>query len=640
MTVPAESVDWVAANQRYLGAALEVVCQHLTGGGVAPAVRRRDEVRRAMPHPPALEALAQAFGLSAFERDTLLLCAGVELDTAVAQACAAAQGSPRAYATFSLALAKLSGAHWSAVSPAAALRRWHLVELTRPETPTTSPLHIDERVLHALTGIGYLDPRIVPLVEPLAAHRPLPPSLQEAADHLAAHWATGERGVQLHGRPRSDLRAVAATAGGVLGLHPVCLYAADLPTAGTERDLLARLCERETALDRRAWLLDVDDSPDAARLALDVARRISAPVVVISRDPLPDTLTRLASIAVPAPRLADVRATWRDALGPSAERLDGWLDRVAGQFDLELTAIDAALGEARPALDGDDAGPRLWEACRRQARPVLDELTQRIQPRASWDDLVLPANQSLVLRQIALHVQHRLTVLEEWGFAARTGRGSGVAALFAGPSGTGKTLAAEVLAGVLALDLYRVDLSQVVSKYIGETEKNLRRIFDAAEAGGVVLLFDEADALFGKRSEVKDSHDRYANIEVSYLLQRMETYRGLAILTTNLKSALDPAFLRRLRFVVQFPFSDAAGRTEIWRRVFPPQAPTDGLDPVKLARLAVAGGTIRNIALSAAFLAAEAGEPVRMTHVLQAARTEYVKLEKPLTDTEVAGWTR
>jgi SpoVK/Ycf46/Vps4 family AAA+-type ATPase len=190
------------------------------------------------------------------------------------------------------------------------------------------------------------------------------------------------------------------------------------------------------------------------------------------------------------------------------------------------------------------------------------------------------------------------------------------------------------------LDLYRIDLSQVVSKYIGETEKNLRRIFDAAEAGGVVLLFDEADALFGKRSEVKDSHDRYANIEVSYLLQRMETYRGLAILTTNQKSALDSAFLRRLRFVVQFPFPDAAGRAEIWRRVFPAETPTESLDPVRLARLTVAGGTIRNIALSAAFLAAEAKEPVRMSHLLRAARGEYVKLEKPLTDTEVAGWTR
>jgi SpoVK/Ycf46/Vps4 family AAA+-type ATPase len=215
-----------------------------------------------------------------------------------------------------------------------------------------------------------------------------------------------------------------------------------------------------------------------------------------------------------------------------------------------------------------------------------------------------------------------------------------VAGLFWGVSGTGKTLAAEVLARELHLDLYRVDLSQVVSKYIGETEKNLRRIFDAAEAGGAILLFDEADALFGRRSEVKDSHDRYANIEVSYLLQRMETYRSLAILTTNLKDALDQAFLRRLRFVVQFSFPDAAARADIWRRIFPPQVPTSGLAVDRLARLAVAGGTIRNIALSAAFLAAEDGTPVGMEHLLAATRTEYLKLGKALTDAEVAGWTR
>jgi SpoVK/Ycf46/Vps4 family AAA+-type ATPase len=211
--------------------------------------------------------------------------------------------------------------------------------------------------------------------------------------------------------------------------------------------------------------------------------------------------------------------------------------------------------------------------------------------------------------------------------------------LFAGPSGTGKTFAAEVVAAELDLDLYRVDLSQVVSKYIGETEKNLQRIFDAAEAGGSVLLFDEADALFGKRSEVRDSHDRYANIEVSYLLQRMESYRGLAVLTTNLREALDPAFVRRLRFIVTFPFPDAAGRTEMWRRVYPPGLPTEGLAVERLARPAVAGGTIRNIALAAAFLAAEEGTPVRMSHMLAALRTEYAKVDKPLTDTEVAGWT-
>ena len=235
-------------------------------------------------------------------------------------------------------------------------------------------------------------------------------------------------------------------------------------------------------------------------------------------------------------------------------------------------------------------------------------------------------------------MRRRATVYEDWGFAAQSARGLGISALFSGPSGTGKTMAAEVLARELRLDLYRVDLSATVSKYIGETEKNLRRIFDAAEEGGVILLFDEADALFGKRSEVKDSHDRYANIEVGYLLQRMEAYRGLAILTTNLKGSLDSAFLRRIRFVVQFPFPDVIQRTEIWRRVFPARTPASGLDERQLARLNVGGGNIRNIALGAAFLAAEADEPVRMPHLLRAAQVEYAKLEKPLTEAEAGEW--
>jgi SpoVK/Ycf46/Vps4 family AAA+-type ATPase len=199
-------------------------------------------------------------------------------------------------------------------------------------------------------------------------------------------------------------------------------------------------------------------------------------------------------------------------------------------------------------------------------------------------------------------------------------------------------MAAEVMANELHLDLYRIALSSVVSKYIGETEKNLRRVFDAAEDSGAVLLFDEADALFGKRSEVRDSHDRYANIEVSYLLQRMEAYRGLAILTTNMKAALDTAFQRRLRFVVQFPFPDQEHREAIWRNIFPAATPVRNLDYGRLARLHVAGGNIRNIALNAAFLAAEAGESVGMSHLLQAAHSEAGKRERPLSDAETRGW--
>jgi hypothetical protein len=338
------------------------------------------------------------------------------------------------------------------------------------------------------------------------------------------------------------------------------------------------------------------------------------------------------------PTIAERRELWRRALGDRAGGLGEGLDQLAEQFTLDGASVravaDLSAGPARGAEDG--LFGRLWDGARAQARRRLDDLAERVETRVGWDDLVLPPDRLAQLADIAVHVRRAHQVHGRWGWADRGGRGLGVTALFAGASGTGKTMAAEVLSNDLRLDLYRIDLSQVVSKYIGETEKNLRRIFEAAEQSGAVLLFDEADALFGKRSDVKDSHDRYANVEVSYLLQRMEAYRGLAILTTNLKSSLDPAFMRRLRFVVDFPFPDLGMRAEIWRRIFPPGTPVTG-DPARMARLPVAGGTIRTIAVNAAFLAAEAGDPVGVGHLAAAARREYAKLDKPITQAEFGG---
>jgi SpoVK/Ycf46/Vps4 family AAA+-type ATPase len=231
-------------------------------------------------------------------------------------------------------------------------------------------------------------------------------------------------------------------------------------------------------------------------------------------------------------------------------------------------------------------------------------------------------------------VAHRAAVYDTFGFRDRMNRGLGISVLFAGESGTGKTMAAEVLADALGLMLYRIDLSAVVSKYIGETEKNLRKLFDAAEGGGAILFFDEADALFGKRSEVKDSHDRYANIEINYLLQRMEAFGGLAVLATNLKSAMDTAFLRRLRFVVNFPFPGASERAAIWSGIFPADTPLGDLDYGRLARLHLTGGSIQNIAVNAAFAAAQAGGHVTMSVLLAAARTEFRKLDKPINEAD------
>ena len=264
----------------------------------------------------------------------------------------------------------------------------------------------------------------------------------------------------------------------------------------------------------------------------------------------------------------------------------------------------------------------------------LDALTERIRPMATWTDLVLAADPIAQLHQIAEHMTKQHTVNETWGFGQKSSRGLGLAALFVGESGTGKTMAAEAIANHLALSLYRVDLSAVVNKYIGETENAIRRVFEAAEGSNTILYFDEADVLFGKRSEVKDSHDRYANFEINYWLHCIDMYRGLAILETNKNCSLEPALMRRLRFVVKFPSPDLAQRKQIWHQVFPPQTPTAGLDFDRLANLDLTGGAIFRVALNAAYLAAQQESSVTMSLLLAAARSEYRKLDKPVNEAD------
>jgi len=661
--------DWHTANQRYLMAALDEVRQALErqaarrqGDCPASLAPGRDEVEEAteqlaeaMRAPPALEALCRLFDLSPFERRVLLLCAGVALDGSLPSLCAAAQGDPRRpYPTFGLALTVLPGAHWDAMSPAGALRSWRLIELESDgpasQAVTERRLVIDERVLHYLTGVAHLDERLMGFVTPVRIPRELLPSHQALAERLAATWTRAAEKrplpvVQLCGDQEASQRAIAAAAAAMVGLNVYVMPTSGLPSDPRELQALMRLWEREAALSGNALLVECDeiDAGEGNREAA-LARLLESAdtaLMVVSRERR--TIRHRASIAleVERPTTAEQKMLWEKELGTAANSLDGELESLVAQFSLSGPMIQAvcagALGRAEEDEPGD-LGRALWDVARVQARPRLDSLAQRIRPVATWNDLVLPEMQKGMLREIGMHVRQRLTVYETWGFAAKSSRGLGISALFAGASGTGKTMAAEVLAKELQLDLYMIDLSQVVSKYIGETEKNLRRVFDAAEMGGAILLFDEADALFGKRSEVKDSHDRYANIEISYLLQRMEGYRGLAILTTNMKSALDTAFLRRIRFVVPFPFPNAAQRAQIWRGIFPSEVPTEGLDVEKLARLNVAGGSIRNIALHAAFLAADDGEAVRMDHLLRAARTEYGKLEKPLIEAEIRDW--
>jgi hypothetical protein len=640
-------MNWSEMNQRALRAELSRVRKvllrhtkeneaHEPATSVDPGNDVDEEIAQS-----ALSNLCAIFSLSPFERDILLLCAGMELDTAFATDCIAASGDPRkACPTFGLALSALADPHWSALLPAAPLRRWRLVDLCAADSITTTALRIDERILHYLTGLSYLDERLQGLFEPVTVSSKLPPSQQTIADRLVELWREPGIGtaVQLFGNNEAARRAIPAVACATLRVPLYAVRVSDIPVGPTERDALVRLWQRESLLTGCVLLIECDRA-DSGETTRQFVRQHSGTVVLAAAEPLLHTPRPLTKIEVSKPRLAEQNAMWRAELGPLSEQLNGQLRQVTSQFDLDATRIQAVGAELRLLSSEIEARTGLWEICRSQSRCTLPGLAQRIEVKAGWDDLVLPEIQRRVLREMALHVRHRYTVHEQWGFSETSARGLGISSLFSGSSGTGKTMAAEVLANELHLDLYRIDLSQVVSKYIGETEKNLAKVFEAAEGAGAILLFDEADALFGKRSEVKDSHDRYANIEISYLLQRMESYRGLAILTTNMKSALDPAFLRRTRFVVQFPFPDAFLRAEIWRRIFPKETPTDRLNFVRLAQLNIPGGTIRNIALRAAFLAADVGEPVRMNHLLAAAHSEYAKIEKPLTEVETGGWS-
>lgn len=668
-----DAAAWHEANQRYLSFALAEIkerLKHLVADKEGDDRNETDEVgekteakmaiiRSSMQSPPSLDIVCRSFGLSGFERDLLLLCAGVELDSGFASLLAqVAGGIPHSYATFGLALAVLENAHWSALSPASPLRRWRLIEVDEGRTLTSSPIKIEERVLHYLAGVAHTDERLEGIVEPVDYDYEIFPSQRALAESIAASWqkrATDSQlpAIELYGGDALSRRGIALAAARILGMNLHSIDARSIPADPGQFISLLRIWERDCALSGAALLLECDSDPGDFALERQANRLVdlvACPLMISSERRRRDLRRAVISFRIERPSKDEQRALWTGCMGSAASLLDGELDAIISEFDLSSHAIRnawgelvakgdyAAAGSGEGQIDRKDLKRDIWNACRSQVRPNLETLAQRIEPVATWEDLVLPALQKQILQDISSHVKNRARVYGDWGFERKLSLGLGISVLFSGASGTGKTMAAEVLANELGLDLYRIDLSSVVSKYIGETEKNLKKVFDAAEAGGSILLFDEADALFGKRSEVKDSHDRYANIEVSYLLQRMEAYRGLAILTTNMKSSLDSAFLRRIRFSVHFPFPDAAQRAQIWMRIFPQQAPKSGLDMQKLARLNVAGGNIKNIALYSAFLAAEESVPIGMNHLLHAARVEYAKLEKPLTEAEIGRW--
>lgn len=618
--------DWITVNQRLLDDEFNRLAARVAGSEPPAAADRPDGAS-------TLDRIANAFGLSTFERGLLALCAGMELHCGLTEAVAGHGG----VVSWALAQHVLPDPHWSALSPGGALRRWHLVELTAGRL-AHAPLQASERVVHYLVGIDELDPLITGLASRLRPPNLMAESHAAQAAHIASCWPeppTPWQPVVLHGEDEHGRLDVAWAASTALGLQPFMIHSADLPAAADERAQLASIWTRDALLSGAALIIETDETTPARQLASWLSR-VDGPVLVSSRHPT--AIPGAAQHEVQRPEQAEQRDLWRTALGQldaTNRDLHPDADLLAATRRLSAREIhDCARLHAETGNTSD-----LGAVLRRQLRrPDLDGIVRVIRPAATWSELVLPEDRIEVLRALADQVRTRTVVHTEWGFAERNSRGLGTTALFAGEPGTGKTMAAEVIATELGLDLLHVDLSAVVSKYIGETEKNLRRIFDGAEQIGAILLFDEADALFGKRSEVRDSHDRYANIEISYLLQRMEAYRGLALLTTNARSSLDHAFVRRLGFVVQFPFPDRQLRRRIWANAFPERTPTADLDPQVLSSLAVSGGAIRNIALAAAFRAAAAGEPVDMTHIAWAARTELAKSDTTASPSDFAGW--
>ncbi|HVJ02799.1 MAG TPA: ATP-binding protein [Sphingomonas sp.] len=586
--------------------------------------------------PPALVSLANIFDLSTFEQNLLMLALAVEFDPRLSDRMPAG-GRP----TLALAMSILPDPAWGSLAPDAPLRDWRLVEIERGhgEPLTVSPLSVDERILNHVKGLDHIDASLVPLLKPLSAPTaPLPESQRETVAAVATALDPSKPAVAvLRGADRASIQDVAAAAAAEHGLPLFRLAADALPTDNAELDRLARLWHREWLLAPAALLVDAHDPGAGQSADSTVARaarfvgRSGGGMVIAARDGIDGPITPLVDRIVARPTGMEQLAVWQEALGDTPDAAAA-ARRMAGRFDIDRAGIAAAARAAQADRSARSLAERLDSAALARTRTGLARLAERIEIKAAFGDIVLPQTQEMQLRQIVAQLEHRLTVVEEWGFGARMNRGLGISALFAGESGTGKTMAAEVVAGALGLDLYRIDLSAVVSKYIGETEKNLARLFDAADLGGAVLLFDEADALFGKRSEVKDAHDRFANIEIDYLLQRIESYRGVAILTTNMKHALDPAFMRRLRFLVEFPYPGSAERRQIWERAFPPDVPREGIDLDRLSRLDLNGASIQSVVLNAAFLAAARNARVTTDLLIAASRSELQKLGRPVNE--------
>lgn len=579
-----------------------------------------------------LRHLARAFGLDALDVEILLVALAPDLDPRFERLFAYLHDDvSRRRASTGLALELCANAPLAATerrrfgedSPLVAGSLLIVEELDRPFL--TRSLRVPDRVAAHLLGDDSPDPVIAGLIgEAVRASLP-------GAEILARGLRCGARLAYVREGVAAAGTSLAASAVAAAGFMPVVL---DLRRLGPTDDKarVAAVAAREARLCDGALVVGpVDALDERDHQGVRVFAELPCPVVLVGSRTWDPVWSREVPLVVPAPVLAhDERAAlWRDALG-GAVPPDEDPAAATAQFRLapEQVVRAATAAARRAAAEGRAVRTAdIHYGARAQNAAGLERLAHRVEPAATWDDLVLPADVRAQLHELCGRVRHREQVLDEWGMGSPT-KGRGITALFAGESGTGKTMSAEVIARDLGLDLYVIDLSTVVDKYIGETEKNLDRIFAEADRVNGVLLFDEADALFGKRSEVQDARDRYANVEVAYLLQRMERFDGLAVLTSNLRANLDEAFTRRLDAIVDFPMPEEDDRLRLWDKHLRPGVPrADDIDLAFLAKsFRLSGGSIRNIALGAALLAAEAGGPVGMAELVRATEREYRKL--------------
>ena len=644
---------------------------------IAERVERTRQAGIVLPLP----RLAQLFGLSAWELQVIVICLAPELRRRYDRLYAYLQDDiTRQRPSVDLVLDLLCDSEierWQArrlLTEGSALIRAGLIEtLDDPYSPSGSTglarfLGLDPGIRGFVLGERRVDPRL----DARARIEPVPgpatePYLDSAVIGAVADLIKGQLGpgrdeqrplaVRLSGPAGSGQRELAVRACGRLGIPVLTADLAGLAGEPAAAELV-RLVFRDGMLLQSAVHLSHAEllaGPDgrALRAALGTAIADFGWLAFLSRDPAGLDETGLdetgldeagagsalvATVELPPPGVQARAAAWQQQLARRGLGPRDWAEPLAVRFQLTPGRIRAAadMADADRMMHPDRAGLTLADlmaACRRQSRHRLGELAVKIEQVRGWDDLVLPDSALGQLRELCDQIRFQHQVHDTWGFRRTLGQGSGVTALFSGPPGTGKTLAAEVIAGDAGLDLYAVDLSAVVSKYIGETEKNLARIFREAQASNAILLFDEADALFGKRTQVTDAHDRYANIETSYLLQRLDAYTGTVILATNLRQNLDDAFTRRLRFLIDFTFPDEAHRLRIWQALVPPQAPlSPDVDFAELAReFPLAGGNIKNVVLNAAFLAAADGGTIGLRHLMHGTRREFDKVGKVWT---------